>query len=357
MNAQNRLTSLLGIEIPVIQAPMAGANGSALAIAVSEAGGLGSQPCAMLSIDQARAEIMVILRCTENPFNVNFFCHVPPIENTERERHWRAALDGYYGEFGLAEAPPPGALRQPFGEAHCAMVEELKPPVVSFHFGLPEASLVARVKAAGAKVLSSATTVAEAKWLAERGCDAIIAQGAEAGGHRGIFLSDAISSQPGTMALVPQVVDAVALPVIAAGGIADARGAAAAFALGASGVQIGTAYLLSDEATTSPVHRNALAVARDDATALTNVFTGRFARGLMNRLMREQGPASPHAPAFPLAANAVQLLRVAAETRSSGDFSPLWSGQAGALAKKGPAGAFTRRVFEETQSLLKALKL
>src|SRR2546428_466043 len=219
----------------------------------------------------------------------------------------------------------------------CDVVEETKPEVVSFHFGLPEAGLLQRLKAGRFLVMSSATTAAEARWLEARGVDAVIAQGNEAGGHRGTFLSDDIATQAGTFALVPQVVDAVNVPVIAAGGISDARGIAAAFALGASGVQMGTAFLFCPEAKISALHRTAFETPRDDATALTNVMTGRPARGFSNRLMRDLGPVSETAREFPLAAAAVVPLRAKAEAQGSAEFSPLWSGQAAALGRAMPA--------------------
>src|SRR5262245_12055085 len=264
-----RLLDLLHIELPIIQAPMAGASDSTMAIAVAEAGGLGSLPCAMLDATKARAELGVIRQRTSKPINVNFFCHKPAAPDSARDAAWKARLAPYYSELGLdADAAAPAVNRAPFDEAMCAIVEELKPEIVSFHFGLPEPDLLGRVKAAGCHVLSSATTAEEARWLEAHGCDAIISQGYEAGGHRGIFLTDNIATQAGTFALVPQVVDAVKVPVIAAGGIADGRGIAAAFALGASGVQIGTAYLLTPESLISDLHRAALRVARDDQTAL-----------------------------------------------------------------------------------------
>jgi nitronate monooxygenase len=231
------------------------------------------------------------------------------------------------------------------------VVEQAKPEVVSFHFGLPERSLLDRVKAAGAKVISSATTVAEARWLEDHGCDAIIAMGLEAGGHRGNFLSHDPARQVGTFALVPLVVDAVTVPVIAAGGIADARGIVAALALGAAAVQIGTAFLFCPESKISKPHRAALKVASDDGTALTNLMTGRPARGLHNRMMRELGAIS-EAPAFPLAAGAVAPLRVKAEAAGSGDFSPLWSGQSAALGVEMPARELVRKLAYEAQQRL-----
>lgn len=351
-----RITDLFGIDLPIIQAPMAGAQGSAMAIAVSRVGGLGSLPCAMLSLDQARAEIGIIRQQTDRPYNVNFFCHSSPVHDDAAERAWRKVLGSHYAEFDIdPDAIPQGPGRHPFDDAFCEMVEEFKPKVVSFHFGLPEQALLKRVKAAGSVVISSATSAAEARWLEDNGADAVIAQGYEAGGHRGHFLGDNLAGQAGTMALVPQVVDAVKVPVIAAGGIADARGVVAALALGASAVQIGTAYLFSPEAKVSALHRKALEQAADDSTALTNVFTGRPARGIVNRAIRELGPLSPHAPAFPLATGAIAPLRAKAEAAGSGEFSPLWSGQAASLAKAMPAGEFTTKVMAEAEALLKRL--
>lgn len=343
-----RVLDLFGIDLPIIQAPMAGANLAEMAIAVTEAGGLGSLPCALLTPERAREELTKIRQATARPVNVNFFCHQAPEVAEGREAAWKRRLASYYVEFGLDPDPPtPSSTRAPFDEAYLAVVEEFRPEVVSFHFGLPRHELLARVKQTGAKVISSATTVEEARWLEREGCDAIIAQGVEAGGHRGIFLSDDIATQVGTMALVPQVADAVTVPVIAAGGIADARGIAAAFALGASGVQIGTAYLFTPEATIAPAHRAALKSARDDRTALTNVFTGRPARSIVNRMVREVGPISDLAPPFPLAGGALVPLRQATEPGGSGDFMSLWSGQGAPLGRELPAGELTRDLAEK----------
>ncbi len=353
MQGSRRLTDLLGIELPIVQAPMAGAMDAEMVIAASEAGGLGSLPCAMLTAETMRAQLRIIRQRTAKPINVNFFCHTPPVVDAEREARWKSRLAGYYRELGLdPAAPTPPSSRAPFDDATCGVVEELRPEVVSFHFGLPERRLLDRVKAIGAKVLSSATTVAEARWLEEHGCDAVIAQGSEAGGHRGVFLGSEISTQPGTLALVPQVVDAVKVPVIAAGGIADARGVAAALVLGAAGVQVGTAYLFTPEAKVSALHRAALKSARDDMTALTNVFTGRPARGIVNRIMREAGPMASEAPAFPLAGGALAPLKAKAEAQGSGDFSSLWSGQAAALGREMPAGELTRSLIAGARALL-----
>ncbi|HOA94368.1 MAG TPA: nitronate monooxygenase [Quisquiliibacterium sp.] len=337
------VTELFGIALPILQAPMAGVQGSALAIAVSEAGGLGALPCAMLGPDAIRTELAAIRAATPRPFNVNFFCHTAPVPDAAREAAWRAALAPCYAELGIdAAAIPAGAGRRPFDAEAAEVLEAFRPPVVSFHFGLPPPELLARVRAWGAKVLSSATTVDEARWLEAHGVDAVIAQGVEAGGHRGMFLTEDLTTQVGTFALLPQIVRAVRVPVIAAGGIADAAGVAAALSLGAVAVQVGTSFLLCPEATTSAPHRAALASDAARHTALTNVFTGRPARGIVNRVIREVGPISAVAPAFPLATAAITPLRAAAERRGSGDFSPLWSGQNASGCRAVPAGQLTR---------------
>jgi len=339
------VAGLLGVELPIIQAPMAGAQGSALAIAVSEAGGLGSLPAAMLGVEALRAEVAAIRRATRRPFNVNFFCHTAPPFDAGRDAAWRGVLAPYYDELGVDRGTvPAGPARAPFSAEFAAVVEELRPPVVSFHFGLPDADLLERVRSTGATILSTATTVEEARWLEARGVDAIIAQGAEAGGHRGMFLTEDVTTQIGTLALLPQVIDAVRVPVIATGGIADARAVAAAFLLGAAGVQAGTAYLLCPEATTSRVFRTALQSEAARHTALTNVITGRPARGIMNRIMRELGPLREGLPPFPLAGAAVAPLRAAAEARGSGDFSPLWSGQNASRCRAVSAAEVTREL-------------
>ena len=351
----HRILDLLGIEVPIIQAPMAGAVTAPMAVAVARAGGLASLPCALLSPDRVREEVEAFRCDTSNPINLNFFCHASPAVDAARDRAWQQRLAPYYAELGLdPNRSVPGVAIDPCGAAQCALVEEIKPNVVSFHFGLPAEDLVDRVKAAGARVLSSATTVEEAVWLQEHGCYAIIAQGLEAGGHRGMFLSGDVAMQLGTMALVPQVADAVDLPVIAAGGIADARGIVAAFALGASAVQIGTAYLFCPEATISPTHRQALEAARDDQTAITSVFSGRPARVIVNRIVRDLGPLPEGVPAFPLAGAALAPLRAQAERSGSADFTPLWSGQAAHLCRPLPAGDLTRQLAEETLAKLEA---
>ncbi len=339
------LQDLLGIEFPIIQAPMAGVQGNALAVAVSKAGGLGSLPCAMLGHDAMRKELTAIRSQTTKPFNVNFFCHTQPEPNVERETAWRAALAPYFAEYGIdASAITAGPARAPFSAETADVLSEFTPPVVSFHFGLPSAELLARVRAWGAKILSSATSIEEALWLEARGVDAVVAQGIEAGGHRGMFLSEDLSTQLGTFALVPQMVQSIKIPVIAAGGIADAKGVAAAMVLGAAGVQVGTSYLLCPEATTSVVHRDALKSDAARLTAVTNVFTGRPARGIVNRIVRELGPINLAAPAFPLAASAIAPLRAKAESLGIGDFSPLWAGQNTSGCRESSAFLFTREL-------------
>lgn len=336
------LQQLLGIELPIIQAPMAGVQDHRLAVAVSNAGGLGSLPAAMLSLEALRRELTALQAQTSKPYNVNFFCHTPPTPDATREAAWRAALAPYYAELGLDPAQiAAGPGRAPFSAEAAALLAEFRPPVVSFHFGLPSAELLAQVKGWGSKVIASATTVAEALWLEAHGADAVIAQGLEAGGHRGHFLSMDLTEQAGLFALLPRIVQAVKVPVIAAGGIADAQGVAAAMALGAAGAQVGTAYLLCPEATTSAVHRAALQSPAAGHTALTTLFSGRPARGIVNRVMRELGPLAAPTPEFPLATTAIAPLRAKAESQGRGDFSPLWSGQNASGCKSIGAAALT----------------
>jgi nitronate monooxygenase len=338
------LIDLFGIEFPIIQAPMAGVTSPEMVIAVSEAGGLGSLPSAQYTATQFREALEAVRAGTRRPINVNFFCHTDAHEDPVRQAAWRRVLVPYYSEAGLdAEMPIAKGGRSPFNDAFCAIVEEYRPEVVSFHFGLPATSLLERVKRTGAKVISSATTVAEARWLDERGVDAVIAMGIEAGGHRGTFLTEDMTTQIGTMALVPQVIDAVAVPVIAAGGIADRRGVEGALALGAAAVQVGTAYLFTPEARIHAVYRAALRSA-DRATALTNLYTGRPARGIVTRLMSDLGPLSDLPPAFPTAAPALTPWRAAAEAAGRDDFSPLWAGQAFSLGREMSAAALTRHL-------------
>lgn len=351
-----RLLDLFKIGVPIVQAPMAGVQDVDVMIGAAEGGALASLPCAMISVEKAREQVAIFRQRVSAPVNMNFFCHVAVAADPAREAGWRKRLTAYYNELGLdPDVVVPAANRAPFGEEMCALVEELKPEVVSFHFGLPDKVLLKRVKAAGAVVIGSATVVKEAVWLEQNGANAIIAQGAEAGGHRGMFLTESIAEQPGTFALVPQVVDAVNVPVIAAGGIADGRGIAAAFALGAAGVQIGTAYLHTPESKVSAGGRAALTHATDESTVITNVMTGRPARGVANRLMREVGPVSPDAPAFPHAATALGPLKTAAEKLRRVDFTNLWAGQSVAISRPVPAADLTRMLATEGLDCLRRL--
>lgn len=353
-----RLLELFSVDIPIVQAPMAGAMDTDLAVAVAQAGGLGSLPAGMLDADKVREQAALFReRAPGKPINLNFFNHALPSRNNAREHAWREALRTYYVEYGLdPTVAAPSAIRAPFDAALCEAVEDVGPEVVSFHYGLPAADLLTRVQATGCKVIASATTVAEARHLAERGCDAVIAQGLEAGGHRGMFLNPDFATQVGTFALVPQIADAVDVPVIAAGGIGDARGVVAALALGAAGVQIGTAYLCCPEAKIKDAHRAALREARDDGTVITNVLTGRPARSVVNRAIRELGPMSEVAPEFPLAGAALAPLAAAAQAQGSGDFSPLWAGQAAALGRAMPARELTLALAAEAEDLVRHLQ-
>jgi nitronate monooxygenase len=336
-----RFESLLGSRLPIVAAPMAGAGGVALAIAAICGGAVGSLPCAMLAPDEARAQAAKVRSRGAGPLNLNFFCHAMP--PSADDGAWRALLRPYFEERGMAPGASGGPARRPFDEAMCAAVEDIRPELASFHFGLPEAALLARVRLTGAKIIGNATTIAEARWLAARGVDAIVAQGWEAGGHAGRFLGAPPEEQMGLLALVPQVADATGLPVIAAGGIADARGIAAALTLGAAAVQIGTAYLHCPESLIRPEHREGLAGDAAERTVFTNLYSGALARGLPTRLTEELGAVRPEAPPFPLAGSALAPL----------GFSPMWAGQAARLGRAEPAAALTRRLGREALALLR----
>ncbi|MDI4237849.1 nitronate monooxygenase [Bradyrhizobium sp. Arg237L] len=361
MWSDRRLLELFGIEHPIVLAPMAGFATVELAAIVSNAGGLGSIGCATMDLQRVTDAIAQVRRLTTKPVSLNFFCHEPAKADAGRERAWHDRLSAYYREFGIDEATPrPRTDLAPFGGEMCEFVEDARPEVVSFHFGLPAPPLVARIKSAGCKVISSATTVEEARWLEDHGADAVIAQGYEAGGHRGTFLdrdqNRALAAQLGTFELVPQIADAVGAPVIAAGGIADGRGIAAALALGASGVEMGTAFLLCPEAATPPLHRDALRQARELGTVVTNVLSGRPARALVNRLIAEVGPLSDAVPDFPLPMGELAPLRAAAERNGSRDFTPLWAGQGAAMARELPAKALMQTLVKEAVERLKRIK-
>ena len=324
-NTKN-LLQLLGIQIPIIQAPMAGADSVELAINVARAGGLGSLACAMLTTDQVVEQYHAIRAKTDQPINLNFFCHQQVERSPIQQQNWLNRLLPYYTAYHLDPAAvTPAVARLPFNEEYCRVVEQIRPPIVSFHFGLPNQQLLQRVKATGAVILSSATTVEEGVWLEKAGCDVVIAQGQEAGGHRALFLTDDLSTQLPTAQLVQLLAKELTVPIVAAGGIADAQTIKQAFAWGAAAVQLGTAYLFCAEARVAPLHRRVLAT--DSATAITNIFSGRPARGISNRLVQEIGPICSDAPDFPYAADYVMPLRKAAEAAGSIDLMQLWSGQ------------------------------
>jgi nitronate monooxygenase len=351
-----RILDLFKTEFPIVLAPMAGVIDADLAIAVAQGGGVPSVPCAMISPEKAREQVKIVRQRVSAPVNLNFFCHEAVKADPAREAAWRQRLATYYREHRLDPSTPINAAnRAPFDDAFCDVVEELKPEIVSFHFGLPEPRLLKRVKATGAIVMSSATIVREAVWLEERGVDIVIAQGAEAGGHRGMFLTDNIAEQVGTFALLPQVVDAVKVPVIATGGIADGRGIAAAFALGASAVQVGSAYLRCPESKVIAIARQALSAANDESTVITNVMTGKPARGVANRAMREVGPISPDAPVFPHSATAFGPIKQAAEKAGKVDFTSIWAGQAVRLGRDIPAAELTRRIANDALARMRKL--
>ncbi|MFL6736645.1 MAG: NAD(P)H-dependent flavin oxidoreductase [Sphingomonas sp.] len=341
-----RLIELVGTEHPIIQAPMAGAGDADLCIAAMRGGALGSLPCGMLSPREVRDQVAKIRSRTSAPFALNFFCHSMPRDVDDSS--WRALLEPYYLEFDV-EPGNGGAMRLPFDAEMCGVVEALRPPVVTFHFGLPEQSLLQRVKAMGSIVIGNATDVEEACWLAERGLDAIVVQGFEAGGHRGHFLGSEPDAALGLFALIPLVAAAVSVPLIAAGGVSGGRGIAAALALGASGVQLGTAYLHSPEATISAAHRERL---REGETRFTNLFTGGLARGLSGRLMNDLGPVREEAPPYPLASGALAPIRAAAEKKNDYGFSPMWAGQAAPTGEALPAAELTRKLAADALAII-----
>jgi nitronate monooxygenase len=343
--SKTNMNDFLGTDLPIIQSPMAGVQDSALTIAVSSAGGLGSLPCALLNIDELRAELNTITQQSDKPFSANFFCHQLPEIDVDREAKWRAELKPYFVELGIeVDNIPTKPKFEPFNNLMADVLEDYKPAVISFHFGLPSTDLVNRVKSWGSTIIASATTVAEAQWLEENGADVIIAQGLEAGGHRGIFLSDDLTTQVGTFSLLPQIVQKVKLPVIAAGGIADAAGVVSALSLGASAVQVGTAYLLCTETNTSLIHRAAIKSEESQHTAITNLFSGRPARSIVNRIMREIGPINQNTSIFPLALNAISAVKKQAESTGIGDFSSLWCGQNATGCREISAATMTKEL-------------
>ncbi len=342
---KSHFLSQLGCQLPIIQAPMAGVQDSHLAIAVCNAGGLGSLPCAMLSIEQIECEIASIRANTTSVFNVNFFAHRPVDYTPEMQSKWLQVLQPYYQQFGLSEQDIcHNSGRQPFNQATADLLADLKMPLVSFHFGLPEDKLLGQIKASGAKVISTATTITEAQWLQAKGVDAIIAQGLEAGGHRGMFLHDDIATQSGTFALLPNLAKAIDLPIIAAGGISDAATSQCAFSLGADAVQVGTAFLLADEAQTKAGHKAALQSRKASDTRLTNIFSGGVARGIATPFIKKLG-IHPAAPPFPHAAFVTDPIKNRAEQLGNHDFSAMWAGQNACLAVPGSVQAIIEHLL------------
>ncbi len=338
---------MTGASVPIVQAPMAGSGGPALAIAAMRGGAMGSLPAALLTPERLRADVAQVRAATDGPLNLNFFCHSLPAPPDESA--WLTLLAPYFAAEAVSPgAPPP--LRRPFDDALCAVVEEVRPTVASFHFGLPDAALLARVRAAGVRVLASATTVAEAHWLAAQDCDAIILQGAEAGGHAGWFLGTRHEPTP----LATLLRERPNVPVIAAGGIVDGADMAAALRAGADAVQIGTAYLATPQSLATPSHRALLGTPAAADAAFTNLLTGRAARGICNRLMRELGPIRPEAPPFPYASNALAPLRARAEAEGRADYAPLWAGAGAPRVVAQDAETLTRAVASAAHAILEA---
>lgn len=295
----HRLTDLLGIEHPILQAPMAGPATPTLAAAVSNSGGLGALGCAEMTLDELAAAAGTLRAATNQPFNLNFFVGNAPVTDPATLARTRDRLQPFYAALGLGSPPETlPALGPSFDDARLGLLLDLRPAVVSFHFGLPDATAVAALRSAGIRLISTATTVAEARALEAAGIDAIIAQGYEAGGHRGAHLPSQPAQGVGTLALVPQIVDAVRLPVIAAGGIGDGRGIAAAFALGAAGVQLGTAFLSTPEAGTDAHRRALLARATEEDTMVTDAVSGRSARAVRSPYAEAMAVRPEPLPAF-----------------------------------------------------------
>ena len=340
----------LGIDHPIIQAPMVGVSTPHLAAAVSNAGGLGSIGIGVSSAAQARDSIADTRALSRRPFNVNLFAHRPAVADAGREAAWLAHLQPFFAEFGTA---PPASLREIYASnvtdaATLAVLLETRPEVVSFHFGIPPADWMTALRSAGIVLLACATTPQEAAHIERAGFDAIVAQGAEAGGHRGVFDDAGVDPLLGTMALVRLVVRQSRLPVIAAGGIMDGAGIAAAMRLGASAVQMGTAFVLCPESSANAAYRAALASDRAGHTQITAAISGRPARGLVNRMHTEVGgPSAPAIPDYPIAYDAAKALHAAASARGNHDFAVQWAGQGAPLARQMPAAELVATLVEE----------
>jgi nitronate monooxygenase len=350
-----RLCDLLRIEHPIIQAPMAGSATPELAGAVANAGGLGSLGCANMTAEEVLGATGRVRARTNRPFNLNFFVHPPPATPTAVAARMIERLRPYYDAIG---APPPATLPDLPGGFEAWKLDlllDLGPPVVSFHFGVPDTASIAALKAAGIVLLGSATTVAEARRLAAAGIDAVIAQGYEAGGHRGSHRPTRAADGIGLMALVPQIADAIELPIIAAGGIGDGRGIAAALALGAAGVQLGTAFLSCPEADTNAVRRAAIAAATDEDTMVTEAVSGRAARGRRSRYAEAMARSSEALPDFPQLYALTMPLVAAHKDDPDGEVGFHLYGQAAALNRELPAADLVARLVAETAAVLKRL--
>jgi len=339
----NPLLSLLNIELPIIQSPMVGVSTPKLAAAVSNAGGLGSIGIGASNVEQARAMLRETAALTDKPFNVNVFCHEPAVQDAERETQWLTFLAPFFAEF---DAPAPTALR----EIYTSFVEdtdmlhllmEEKPAVVSFHFGLPPQPAIDALKDAGIVLLCSVTNLAEAQMAERAGVHALVAQGYEAGGHRGVF-DPQRDSEMGTFALVRVLTEACGLPVIAAGGIMDGAGISAVMQLGASAAQLGTAFILCPESSANSAYREALKGPRAHQTRVTSVISGRPARGMVNRNFSSLEANAPALPDYPIAYDANKALNAAAATKTNTDFAVQWAGQGAPLAREMPAAALVR---------------
>jgi len=353
----NGLTKLLGIEHSIIQAPMAGGTTTPeLVAAVSNAGGLGSIGAAYLTPAQITEAIATVRRLTDRPFGVNLFvAPSAPDPGAWDSGPMLSFLSPHYAAVGLPPPEVPGSFA-PDPEAQWAAVLAERVPVFSFTFGVPDRALIAAFQAGGTRVFGSATTVAEARILAEAGVDGVVAQGSEAGAHRATFAAGFEESLVGTLALIPQVVDAVDVPVVASGGIMDGRGIVAAEALGAAGVQLGTAFLTTDEAGTSPAYRNALLRARDDQTVITRAFSGRPARGIVNAFIEQMSaPDAPEPLPFPVQNALTGPMRRAAAQQDDAERLALWAGQGVALARTIGAGELVARLVEERERVVRTL--
>ena len=353
MNLSNKLTELLDVDYPIVQAPMGGESTPEMAIAVSNAGGLGGLGCSSMSLRDIEESVKKIRAGTNRSFNLNFFTHPVPQQNPDTNAKTRARLEPFYNELGITDIPTRG--KDPYGtftEEKLNLMLDLRPKVVSFHFGLPADGMVQTLQEAGIIIMCSATTVEEAVWLDEAGVDVIIAQGWEAGGHRGTFCVSHEDFGVGTLALVPQMVDAVNKPVIASGGIADGRGIAATFILGAMGVQLGTAFLSCPEANISDSWREALSNASDADTRLTPAFSGRPARAKNNRYIETMSQVRSDLPDFPTMYDFSGPLEQACLDGNANGLEFFLYGQAASLNRLLPAADLVELLVEETRNAL-----